>query len=110
MSAHRKEKAENPEVSYQDSEYIRQIAFAVADECLHRGTHQHKRSVDLARTLLTECHRRCRPLDLAAMRRAPVSMMREDLTTLRQQFNLGTYTLPEQAHLNFAAKPKKVAA
>lgn len=111
MSTPVQEGAENPHISYQDSEYIRQIAFAVADAVgLHRGTPVYKRSVDLARTLLTECHRRCRQLDLAAMRHADTETVRQDLTTLRERFNMNDFTLPEGVTLNFETNPQQVAA
>ncbi|MFT8597680.1 hypothetical protein [Acetobacter orientalis] len=97
--------AEAPYISYQDSEFIRQIAFEVADKSgLRRGTQGHKRSTDLARTLLTECHRLCRPLALATMRRAPVEEMKSDLTLLRQHLDIGTCTLPAKINLRFEAR------
>lgn len=105
MTTQNLQQSEPAYISYQDSEYIRQIAFDVADKSgLHRGTPGHKRSTDLARTLLTECHRLCRPLALATMRRAPVAEMKADLTLLRQHLDIGTCTLPANISLRFEAR------
>lgn len=92
-------------ISAEENHLITRIAERVAaGSSLQRGSYAYKRAVDLAITLLTECHRLCRPLALAAMARAEVSQIKADLSALRQNFNMGSCTLPHTIDLHFEAR------
>lgn len=85
-------------VSAEDTALIEQIAARAAPQ------RSHKRAFDLACTLLTECHRLCRPLALRQMAAADTAQIRGDLSTLRQHFNVGSCSLPHTINLRFEAR------
>ncbi|GAA10303.1 hypothetical protein ACLEIY_08955 [Acetobacter tropicalis] len=88
----------NHVISAEDNALIEQIAARVAPR------NSHKRAFDLACTMLTECHRLCRPLALKQMAEASADQIRGDLTTLRQYFDVGSCTLPHTVNLRFEAR------
>ncbi|KAA8387066.1 hypothetical protein FOH24_07160 [Acetobacter tropicalis] len=93
-------------VSAEDNALIEQIAARAASYTGSQqlGRNSHKRAFDLACTLLTECHRLCRPLALKQMAEASADQIRGDLTTLRQHFDMGGCTLPHTVNLRFEAR------
>lgn len=88
----------NHVISAEDNALIEKIAARVAPR------NSHKRAFDLACTMLTECHRLCRPLALQQMATADADQIRTDLSTLRQHFDIGSCTLPHTVNLRFEAR------